>query len=232
MHTVRPTFASAFVLAGSLLLGGCPFAKTPTEASATVATMVTVVQGNWQSAQAGRLLSTPIVLRVVDANGRGVAKQVATLVVAAGGGSVDLATAVTDTSGEMRFRWTLGTASQVQALAATVNGAISVTVGATALFPSDMVVAQGGGQGGKILTVLKNDVVVRIVGPGNAPMVGIPVSFKVTAGGGGISPQSGTTNALGELSTKWTMGSVAGANTLVASSVDLPPATISATALP
>lgn len=233
MHTLRPVFASALALAGSLLLGGCPLVSSPTATSTTPAAVgVTVVQGNGQSAQAGRQLSTPIVLRVVDANGRGVVKQVATLVVAAGGGSVDPATAVTDSSGEMRLRWTLGIASPLQALVATVNGAIGVTVGATATFPSAIVVAQGGGQSTKIITVLKNDIVVRIVGPGNVPMVGIPVTFTVSAGGGGISPQSGTTNALGELATKWTLGGVPGSNTLVASSGDLPPATISATALP
>jgi hypothetical protein len=63
-------------------------------------------------------------------------------------------------------------------------------------------------------------------------MIGIPVSFKITAGGGGLSPQSGVTNAQGEFATKWTMGSTAGANSIVVSSGNLTPATISATALP
>ena len=193
---------------------------------------MTVVQGNAQNAQAGRLLSTPIVLRVVDAYGHGVGKQVATLVVASGGGSVDPATAFTDSSGEIRLRWTLGTASPVQALVATVNGSIGTIVDATATFPSAIVVAQGAGQSAKIITLLKNDIVVRIVGAGNLPMVGVPVTFTISSGGGGVTPQSGITNAQGEFTTKWTMGGVAGSNALVATSGELPPMTILATALP
>jgi hypothetical protein len=40
------------------------------------------------------------------------------------------------------------------------------------------------------------------------------------------------TNALGELSTKWTMGASAGSNAIVASSGDLPSVTVNATATP
>jgi hypothetical protein len=231
--TVRPFFHSALALASTLLLGACPFmaATTATTAAATPAAL-TVVQGNSQSAQAGRPLATTLVLRVVDANGKGVAKQPATLVVSAGGGSVNPATAVSDSSGEMRLIWTLGSASSAQSLLATVNGTIGVTVSATALFPTDLVVAQGASQTAKIATLLKNDVVIRVIGANNMPMVGVPVTFNVTAGGGAITPQSGTTNALGEIATKWTLGGATGANTLMASSGSLLPVTISATATP
>ncbi|MEO8623693.1 MAG: hypothetical protein ABI625_21620 [bacterium] len=232
MRHIRSKLSIPFLLAGSLLLGGCPFMASPTAVVVTTPAAMTVVQGNGQTAQAGRLLATMIVLRVVDANGHGVAKQVATFVVAAGGGSVDPATAATDSSGEVRVKWTLGSASPLQSLVAKVNETIGATINATGTFPTDIVVAQGAGQSGKIVTVLKNDIVIRVVGAGNAPMIGIPVSFKVTAGGGGLSPQSGVTNAQGELATKWTMGSAAGVNSIDVSSGNLTPATVSATALP
>ncbi|MEO8564327.1 MAG: hypothetical protein ABI601_19790, partial [bacterium] len=79
---------------------------------------------------------------------------------------------------------------------------------------------------------LKNDVVIRVVGGANQPMVGIPLTFTVTEGGGGITPQSGVTNANGEIATKWTMGAVAGQNSLVATAGSLPVANVRATATP
>lgn len=231
---LRPrTLVRSTLFAGLCIpLFGCPLSKTPTEAVVSKIETVTVVQGNGQTAQAGRLLATPIILRVVDANGKGVAKQVATFVVVAGGGAVDAGTVVSDTTGEMRVKWTLGASGAAQTLMATLAGTVSVTVGATALFPATIIVAQGVGQTAKIVTVLKNDVVVRVVGPNNTPMIGIPVTFTVTAGGGGLSPQSGVTNALGELSTKWTLGSAAGSNTISVSSGSLPSITVGATATP
>ena len=213
----------------------CPLLTKATEpASAVVSTpsALIVVQGNAQTAQAGRPLTTPIVLRVVDANGKGMPKVPATIVVVLGGGMVDPATAISDSSGEMKVRWTLGTASSSQALSVTAGGTTLTTVVATALFPTDIVVAQGGLQTGKISTALKNDIVVRVIGANNTPMAGVTVTFKVTEGGGGITPQSATTGAQGEITGKWTLGTVAGSNTVVASALALAPAVIRATAIP
>lgn len=231
--SVRPTFGAALALASSLLLGGCPLLSSATASSAaSTPSALTVVQGNLQTVQAGRTLGSPIVLRVVDDNGRGVPKQAATLVVLTGGGTVTPATVVSDSLGEMRFNWTLGSATPIQTLQASVSGTVGTQVSAVAVFPSQIIVAQGQSQVGKIVTVLKNDVVVRVVGPSNQPMINVPVTLTVVQGGGGISPQSGVTNILGEFTTKWTMGAAAGPNTLTASSGTLPLATIAATATP
>ena len=218
-----------------MCLGACSklMSLTSPKAAETVAiAAVAVVQGDLQTAQAGRQLATPIVLRLLDAKGKGVARQPVALVVAAGGGTIDPPTAVSDSSGELKLKWTLGTAAVAQSLTATVDGMDPVTVRATALFPSTLVVAQGAAQAAKIATALKNDVVVRVQGANGVPMIGIPVTFRVTAGGGAISPQSGVTNSSGEFSAKWTMGAVAGANSVVAESGTLAPVTIGATATP
>jgi hypothetical protein len=227
---ILPRVALDLLLAGFLVLVGC---QLPTKAGSTTSEPagLTVVQGNGQIAQAGRLLTTPIVLRLIDADGRGVAKQQATLVVATGGGSVDPATAVSDSNGEMKVRWTLGQATQVQSLQAAAAGLVA-TVNATALFPTELILAQGASQTAKVSTALKNDVVMRVVGPGNVPMVGVTVSFRVTEGGGAISPQSAATNALGEVGAKWTLGAAAGQNTVVAGSGDLATVSVRATATP
>ncbi|MEP6729627.1 MAG: hypothetical protein ABJE10_03260 [bacterium] len=232
MSAVRSTLRAALVLASAALLGGCPFMSSTATPAVSTPSSIAVAQGNGQSAQAGKALPSAIVLRVVDENGHGVAKQIATLVVTIGGGTLSPATVVSDTLGEMRFVWTLGQAGPAQSLLATVNGTISVSVGATAIFPAQVIIAQGQLQSGKVATALKNDIVIRVVGPANQPMIGVAVAFTVTGGAGGITPQSGVTNALGELSTKWTLGAAAGSNTLVATAGQLPIATINATATP
>ena len=233
MSSVRSILGPAVALLSALVLGGCTLlSKSTTTSAASTPTTLMVVQGNGQSAQAGKALPGAIVLRIVDENGRGVAKQVATLLVASGGGTVNPATVVSDSSGEMKLNWVLGTASPAQTLSATVNGTIGVGVAATAIFPAQIVVAQGQLQTGKVATVLKNDIVIRVVGPSNQPMSAVPVTFTVTEGGGGISPQSGVTNALGEFTTKWTLGAAAGANSLVATVGELQKANVKAIAIP
>jgi hypothetical protein len=233
MSNPRLVFSAerSLALAAAFVIVACS-KPAPTSPVAAVVGGITVVQGDAQIAQGGRALPTPIVLRIVDANGRGMAKQSATLVVATGGGSVSPPTALSDSIGEMRVIWTLGNATTYQTLLASAGTTVVVPVNATAIFPSDLIVAQGSAQTAKVATVLKNDVVVRVLGPGSVPMIGVTVTFRVTAGGGAISPQSLLTNALGEATTKWRVGAFAGMNTVVAESGALAPATISATATP
>ena len=227
----------AFPLVAVMLLGACSKIASLTSPKSTETTgsgvaSVALVQGEAQSAQAGRALATPIVLRVLDAKGKGVAHQAVTLVVTGGGGTIDSPTAVSDSVGELKVKWTLGTAAATQTLAASVDSLDPVIVHATALFPLSLVVAQGALQSAKIATPLKNDIVVRVQGANGLPMVGISVAFRVLGGGGAITPQSGTTNSAGEISAKWTLGAATGANTVLAESGTLAPVTITATATP
>jgi len=62
------------------------------------------------------------------------------------------------------------------------------------------------------------------------PMAGVPVTFAVTAGGGTITGNSVTTNASGVATVGgWTLGTVAGLNSLTASTSGLSPVTFTAT---
>ncbi|MEO8563892.1 MAG: hypothetical protein ABI601_17565, partial [bacterium] len=171
MTILRSALRSALATSSALLLGGCPLVKG-TEPTVTATPVgITVVQGNGQSAQAGRALPVAIVLRVVDDKGRGVPKQAATLIVASGGGTISPATVVSDSLGEMKLTWTLGQTTVVQTVMATLDGTQGALVAATAVFPALVLVAQGQSQSGKVATALKNDVVIRVVGGANQPMV-------------------------------------------------------------
>jgi hypothetical protein len=193
---------------------------------------LTIVQGNNQVAQAGLLLPTPVTLRVVDANGDGIPGVTVLFAVAAGGGTVSPASILSDANGEVTVKWTLGQATPIQSLTASVGDGTSVDVFANALFPSTIVVAQGNYQTGKPGQALTNSIVIRVTGDNNVPLGSIPVQFQVTGGGGAISPQTMLTNPFGEVTVKWTLGAVAGLNSATASASTLSPVQLSATATP
>lgn len=206
--------------------------KQPTATEAVVADALTVAQGNGQSVQAGLILPTPVVVRITDKTGVGMANIPITFVLSDGGGSVNPASAVSDTKGEVTVRWTLGPLLPLQTLTASAPGVAAVKVQAQALLPTDLTIAQGNNQSAKIGAVLPNMIVVRVTGAGNTPMVGIPVAFQVSTGGGAISPQTMITNALGEATAKWTVGTVAGTNTALISTSTLTPVFLTAIATP
>lgn len=126
------------------------------------------------------------------------------------------------------MKWTVGPNEVAQLLRASVPGVEAVNVSALSLLPTDIIIAQGNNQVAKPGAGLPNPIVIRIVGPGNVPMKGIAVAFQVISGGGLISPQSGLTNALGEVTARWTLGGTAGTNTLAVSSGSLQPLAMTA----
>jgi hypothetical protein len=149
--------------------------------------------------QGGAELPNPVIIRVLGTDGNPVAKIPVGFSVVQGGGSVSPGSAPSDENGEVKVKWTVGPNEVAQMLRATVPGVEAVNVIALALLPSDIIVAQGNNQIAKAGAALPNPIVIRIVGPGNVPMKGIAVAFQVVSGGGLISPQSGLTNALGEV---------------------------------
>ena len=190
-----------------LTIAGCKSAT----ATATPAA-ITVVQGNLQAVQGGKELPLPIVLRVTDKSGVGIPGKQVALSVTGGGGAIAPASLISDAKGEVKALWSLGKTQTMQELTASSPGVTSVRLTATAILPTDIIVAQGNNQTAKAGTALTNSIVVRVVGPNNVPMEGITVAFQIIAGGGAISPVSAISSALGEVTVKWTLGAVAGSN--------------------
>lgn len=168
--TLTRTFSRIAVVGTAVALlaqSGCK--KVPV--APVVVSGFTIVQGNNQVAQAGVLLPTPVVLRVVDANGDVVPNVTVDFAVAAGGGTVNPATALSDANGEVAVGWTLGQATVTQSLQAAVGDGPPVTLNASALFPATIIAAQGNNQTGKAATALLTTIVIRVTGPGNVPLV-------------------------------------------------------------
>ena len=204
MRTSQNRYLLAALLTAVPTLLAFPGCTATTAAPA--ASRLSIVQGNQQTAAAGTLLPTSLVLRVYATDGSPMGKVPVSFNVTQGGGSVDPASVVSDANGEVKAKWTLGPSSQVQTVSGDAPGVDPVTLQAFGVLPSDLVIAQGNSQTGKASAALPVQIVLRVTGGTNVPIPNQTVALAVTSGGGSISPQSAVTNALGEVTVRWTLG--------------------------
>ncbi|MGA9838609.1 MAG: Ig-like domain-containing protein, partial [Gemmatimonadaceae bacterium] len=94
------------------------------------------VSGDGQSAAAASALANPLVVRVLDSHGNGVAGVTVGWTVAAGGGAVSPASSTTDSTGAAQATLVLGPAPGLNTVTAQVDPSISVTFSATGTAPS------------------------------------------------------------------------------------------------
>ena len=122
-----------------------------------------------------------------------------------------------------------GTAT-VTATAGSLSDVVAVTVQQVA---TQLEVASGGDQSATVGQALGEAVAVRAKDAGGAPTAGANLSFVVSAGGGTVGDPTVTTDADGLASTTWTLGTVAGEQTMDVSFVggSTAPLQVSATGL-
>ena len=228
MRTSQNRYLLAALLTAVPTLLAFPGCTATTAAPA--ASRLSIVQGNQQTAAAGTLLPTPLVLRVYATDGSPMGKVPISFNVTQGGGSVDPASVVSDANGEVKAKWTLGPSSQVQTVSGDAPGVDPVTLQAFGVLPSDLVIAQGNSQTGKASAALPVQIVLRVTGGTNVPIPNQTVALAVTSGGGSISPQSAVTNALGEVTVRWTLGPQMGLQTASITAGSLGPIPMTAVA--
>ena len=93
-------------------------------------------------------------------------------------------------------------------------------------------VAGANAQVGAVGQTLANTISVTVLSDNGSPVAGAFVAWTVQSGGGSISVTSSSTDSLGVASVSWTLGTVAGADTLTATVSGLTPLMILATANP
>lgn len=103
--------------------------------------------------------------------------------------------------------------TKIRATAGQVSGEAPVTVTQN---PSQVEAVSGRQQTGTVGQRLAEPLVVRVRDRLNNGIAGLPVTFSVSAEGGSVSPQSATTDARGEASAVWTLGTKAGSYQVVA----------------
>ena len=84
-------------------------------------------------------------------------------------------------------------------------------------------------QTAKVGTALPFQLLIRVTGGNNVPMPGQTVAISITGGGGSITPQSSVTNALGEVTVRWTLGLQPGPQSASITAGSLGPVTVNAT---
>jgi adhesin/invasin len=196
------------------------------------------------TSQNGVAFARQPLVQVQDAAGNPVAGvRSVTAAINSGGGVLNgTATMNTDASGLATFAGlsisgTVGDRTLVfssSGLNPIVSGTVAITAGA----PTQMAISQGNSQtatAGSAVAVAPR-VLVRDVS--NNPVAGVAVTFAVATGGGSVLPVAPVmTNASGlAAATSWTLGSVAGINTLTATAAPagiIPnPVTFTATGVP
>jgi adhesin/invasin len=198
--------------------GLTPVTFTATGTAGAPATMVLDV-GDGQTATAGTAVAIDPSVLVEDANGNPVPSASVTFTPTSGGGNVTGSPAVTNASGIATVgSWILGGTPGANTLDATLAALPAVTFTATGVGGAANIQVQAGdGQSATVGQSLATAPSVLVTDGGSNPVHGVTVDFAVASGGGGITGASTTTNASGIATVgSWTLGTVAGANTLTA----------------
>jgi hypothetical protein len=201
------------------------------------AAAIAINVGNNQSAAVASALGIAPSVIVKDVNGNPVAGVVVVFTVASGGGTIAAATQITGTDGIAQSGpWTLGVKAGANTLSAAAAGVTTGPVIFTAtglpgaLAHLDEITTATTGTAGLVLTQPPQ---VRAADGNLNPISGVPVTFAVTSGGGSITGATQITGADGAVTLgSWTLGTVAGVNTLAASTPGLSSLTITRTGMP
>jgi len=184
-------------------------------AGAGTAVGLIVVSGDGQRGAAGEPLARPLVLRVIDAAGNGVAD--AELQLSPSEGSVPDTSIHTDSLGVARVRWTLGHAAGDHSLAVHLDGMkklLKLTAVARPAAAANLSFDDSPGEAkstrakGKHLVALVTDAF------GN-PVPDARLSFATRSGS--VSPSRAVSDAKGRVRISWTLGTKPGDQSLTGS---------------
>src|SRR5207249_2137056 len=211
-----------------------PATSSPITLSAGAAATLVKSSGDNLTGQVATRLQTPHVVLVSDATGNPVAGVTVTWAAASGGGSVDPTTATTDANGHAQTVRTLGLVigTQTTTATATIGGTattVTFSITATAAGASQMTAAGGDGQTGTVGATLPTPLAVRVADQFNNPVAGVTVTWTPPSGSGAVNPPTSTTDGSGIATTRWTLGTAAGPQTVQATGAGSP-VTFSATA--
>lgn len=189
---------------------------------------------------AGTALPTPISVKVSDASGKPVQRALVHFTIPVGGGALSAPSDTTDAAGIASVTWTLGESVGTSRAEARVAGVLvpavfNATIRAGA--PSAMQRVSNPPGSSAAGFELADSVAIRLTDNFGNPIQDTQVAFAVAAGGGAVSPATGTTNSTGVVRAAWTLGA-SGAQQLratagaVQATVDATAASCTSTQLP
>ncbi len=130
-----------------------------------------------------------------------------------GGGTVDLATGLTNDAGDITVNWTMGPTPGEQRLVARFAGAITRTLIVQAYAPSTVTSANLGmfnESGGWVTAGRPYEVVATVRGPEGRPAVGAVVTWEVTSGPGHFAQTQSVSDTAGVARNTLDVGAVSG----------------------
>ncbi len=234
---------------GSRTLQFTSGALTPATSSAVsitagAASQLVIVQQPSASAESGAAFAQQPSAQVRDASGNPVSTVVSvTAAIATGGGALGGTTTVTTSAGGLASFAGLSISGTVGArtlqfssgvLAPDTSTAVTITAGV----PTQMTISAGNAQTATVGTAVSTAPAVLVRDASGNPVAGVSVTFAVASGGGSALPAAAvTTNASGiAAATSWTLGTLAGANSLTATAapggITTNPITFTATGAP
>jgi hypothetical protein len=173
---------------------------------------ISILSGNNQTSVVGLELLDSLEVKVLNSDGVPLSGQLLNFSVVSGGGSVFAGSALSDSDGIIRERWTLGTVAGEQMVEVRVidsNGDPvvlgSFTATALPMEPAFFGIASGNNQQGTQLRELSSPVTALVEDQYGNPVPDVTVSFSANDGGT-VAPSMATTNSQGQAMTLWTLG--------------------------
>jgi len=205
-------------------------------AGTTAVATIAPYAGENQTDEAGHTVPVAPAVILKDVNGNTVAGITVNFVITSGDGALTGATAVSSSSGIATVgTWTVGTTAGVQKLQASIASIPTPVVFAatvTHTTPASIALHLGNGQStpaGDPVPVAPSVFVADQYGNG---VDSFPVTFVVATGGGSVAGASVISAATGIATVgSWTLGTVAGSNTLTVTSAGLTGSPVTFTAL-
>lgn len=172
-----------------------------------------VASGSGQEGTAGFVVREQLSVRAADEFGNPVTGAAVTWTVRSGGGDVT-PTSTTDTAGIARAGWRLGSVVDApQTASATLQGRTAEFTAFAGVTPGTSIVKRCCDGVGTAGMELSHPLVVRVLHANGTEVVGVPVTWTVSQGGGQVSASS-LTDRNGEASTRWTFPAAAGVHSV------------------
>ncbi len=231
------TTGTVAMLAILVLAGGCreattgPSSVTPKD----FASNLKLLSGNAQSGVVGAALPDPLSVKVVDAGGQPVPGATVLWQVRGGGGAISPSASTSSVSGLATVTWTLGTALGANKVVAILQGTYvldSVTFNATAMTgPANRLFkVAGDSQVAKVASRVVTPLAVNVKDQFGHTVSGVRVTWTVGSSTDSVWAVTDTTNAAGDATANWLLGTSAGAHTAFANVTGLSPIAFSARA--
>ena len=182
--------------------------------AAAIPEKLVVSSGADQIGVENQRLAAPVVVQVIDSNRHGVENVVVTFSITEGSGRLRPSRVRTDKDGFAQTDFTPKTPGTVS-VEASANALSPLTFTVKVGEPPDkMLRISGDNQDGAPGSRLAKPFVVELRDVNAEPVVGITVTFAVTAGGGRVSGATDRTDANGRAQTYLTLGKTYGANSV------------------